>query len=155
MHWTPAVIRSVRQCESSLKNTFCHYSPYMSSTSKQSPRPFLIYLLNYRNKKVSHAEPENWKKYPLMALKTCFFLHFSPEVQKHQAQFQRSKSTFKRLQLSYSMIYQAQLQMVTNYAVQFFDILGTATEWLDRHCIKWKWGPIFLQRQFHWGGTIC
>lgn len=47
------------------------------------------------------------------------------------------------------MIYPTWLWMVANTTVQFFDIPGASTNWLDRPYNKCKWTPFFNKHTFY------
>lgn len=98
-----------------------HRVPSRPLPAGEPPRPFLILLLNQRDRDLNLRRATLLKEVTFNGTKVMFFPDFTPEIQKQRAKFQDVKKRLQTLQLSSPMLHPAKLRVEANAVAHFFD----------------------------------
>lgn len=96
------------------------------------PRPFIMKVLNYRDRDGILAAARQKGEISYENTRLSFYPDFTADVQKKRRQFSQVRSRLRELGLKYSMLYPTRLRVQDRDQIRFFNSSEEATEWLDQ-----------------------
>lgn len=106
-----------------------HRIPTTPSIPGAPPRPFLIKLLNYRDRDRLLAATRTAAE--LSFENSKIFLYYSPEVQQQRCSFKEIRKRLRENGLKYSLLYPSKLRVVDGSSTRYFETPAAAVSWLD------------------------
>lgn len=115
------------------------------------PCPFLVRLLNFRNRTWFLKKPGNARSFPLK--RVMLFPVFSAKTQKHRRSFMEVHQCLREQNISYSKFYPSRLHVLNHGWLNFYSFFYTlleASDWLDAlwESIAFELSPVALQEMF-------
>lgn len=95
-------------------------------------RPFIIKVLNYRDRDTILAAARKKGTVTYENARLSFYPDFTADVQKKRRQFTSVRSRLRELGLKYAMLYPTKLRVQVRDRAWFFNTPEEASEWLDR-----------------------
>lgn len=96
------------------------------------PRPFILKLLNYRDRDLILSAARRKGDIAYENSKLSFYPDFTSEVQKKRRQFTHVRSRLRTAGIKYAMLYPTRLRVQHRDRTLFFTTPEEASEWLDR-----------------------
>uniref|UniRef100_A0A803KDP9 L1 transposable element RRM domain-containing protein n=1 Tax=Xenopus tropicalis TaxID=8364 RepID=A0A803KDP9_XENTR len=96
------------------------------------PRPFLLRMLNYRDRDAALKAARIKGPITFNGTTVSLYPDFSPTIQKQRATFTAIKRRLREAHIPYGMIYPARLRVQDGDRAQFFNSPAEADDWLTR-----------------------
>lgn len=109
-----------------------HRIPTKALPPGAPPRPFIMKVLNYRDRDVILAAARQKGEILYENTKLSFYPDFTAEVQKQRRQFSQVRTRLRDLGLKYAMLYPTKLRVQDQDRTHFFTTPEGAADWLDR-----------------------
>ncbi|KAE8580012.1 hypothetical protein XENTR_v10024271 [Xenopus tropicalis] len=108
-----------------------HRVPDRSPPPGGPPRPFLIRLLNFRDRDAILQAVRQSPDIMVDGKKVSVFPDFSAELQRQRGTFTAVKRRLREANLKYGMLYPAKLRVQAGLRTLFFQTSQEASDWLD------------------------
>lgn len=95
------------------------------------PRPFLVRLLNFRDRDMILVESRKLPELLYENTKLMLFPDFSADVQNRHRSFNEVRRRLREKNIKYGMLYPSRLRIPHGGTVRFFDTPEETNEWID------------------------
>lgn len=109
-----------------------HRIPTRTLPPGAPPRPFIMKILNYRDRDAILAAARQKGEILYGNTKLSFYPDFTADVQKKRRQFSQIRVRLRELGLKYAMLYPTRLRVQDRDKTHFFNTSEEAADWLDR-----------------------
>lgn len=108
-----------------------HRVPPIPPIPGAPPRPFLLRLLNYRDRDKLLAAAREKQDLRFNNARIMLFPGYSPEVQQRRHSFTEARRRLREKGLKFSLLYPSKLRVIDGDRAHFFTDPETAISWLD------------------------